>query len=1416
MPANVTSVTVEAWGGGGGRASRGGGGAGGQYARKVVSVTPGLGYTITVGGGGTGATSSVAAVAGGDSIFSRSTTNFVLAKGGSAGSNGNSGAGGSGSVANGVGDVISRGGNGSAGVSGNGGYSGAGGGGAGSSGDGGDASGATAGGGTSTGGGDGGAGRSSNGNGNAGTAWGGGGGGAYGNNNGGAGAAGRVVLTWAGAPSATTDPASSVLPDSAALNGTVSSNDGATTVTFEYGTTTAYGSTVTAAESPLPAGASGTAVAASVSGLVPNTTYNFRVKAANATASVNGANRTFKTPVPAVLSINLASNNPTTANVSVSWTVTFNAAVTGVDAGDFVLIQSGGASGAAITGVVGSGTTWTVTANSGTSAQGKLGLNLVDDDSIVVSGVPLGGAGKGNGNFSGQLYTLATPWPTLAKEVSAASAVIGDVVVFTITASNAFAVPLSDVVISDMLPAGMAHQATVATLGSVSVAGQSVVWTIPTLPALGSAQLSLAVSLSQQGALTNTVTSPGATSASAKILVLAKAVTHYKFDAKPGDWNGTANEVTDSGGTGLHGRRLTTTSPTATNEVTPNPTIASQYSSVVGGFCNAASFDGRGVVTVGSSKDFGYTTTLSASAWIYPTATNTGGDKLASILSNDTNYEFHLDGDRKLYWWWSASTLTSNTQIPLNQWTHVAITMDSSQSGGRQRIYINGVQDSASNNWKGSLTANACPFYIGGDISTGSSCSLLPERNFRGMIDEVKLYNFELSADEVQADMTLGRLCSGSFNHIRIEHDGVGSVCSPKSVTVKACFDANCSTLYPGTVTVSLSPSGWIGAGGDKKTFSGGIASFQLSNGSAGDVTLGTSSVEPAPSGDTRCFKNGSESCTLNFANASCAFDAAEKDGSPQSRIYTKLVGTAFDLDVLALSANSAINANYSGTVAVDLVDTSSAVCPTGSGLTTATNVTFNKQGRRSVSFNYPNAARNVKVRARVGSSAPACSSDNFAIRPKQLSVSSSMSNASLAGEPKAVAGAPFTLTAAAGVTSGYDGKPALDASKVKDHNNAQIAAGTLSGSFDSGTGSEASGAGFKYLDVGAILLDPDAAVDSGFTAVDQPDDCVTNSTSNSLTNGKYGCNIGSASSGPFGRWTPSHFSFAGTLSAGCAAGNFTYMGEDSLGVNLAVTAHAWTGAAATASDPVVSRYTSGYTGLASVTLSGDNNGTVVATTRLTSPDFPTMPSTANWSVGRFTINDIYAFARPAAPDGPFESYRLVASLSDPDGASLIGSAAQKATNTTRIRYGRLQFGNAYGSELLPLPIPVEAQFWQTGGFYVTNRDDSCTTFNVSSVALSNPTQNLALCETWFSPTTAVTLAGGRSSLRLTAPGAGNSGSINLALNVGNAAAGLTCLSNTPANATASNLPQFGATNPGGRATFGVRKAPLIYRRENY
>ncbi len=108
---------------------------------------------------------------------------------------------------------------------------------------------------------------------------------------------------------------------------------------------------------------------------------------------------------PIVVSILRADLSPTNA-ASVNFTVTFSKPVTGVDADDFSVIMSG-VSGAAVSGVSGTGSIYTVAVNTG-SGDGTIRLDVVDDNSIVdATSNPLGGAALGDGNFTtGEVYTI--------------------------------------------------------------------------------------------------------------------------------------------------------------------------------------------------------------------------------------------------------------------------------------------------------------------------------------------------------------------------------------------------------------------------------------------------------------------------------------------------------------------------------------------------------------------------------------------------------------------------------------------------------------------------------------------------------------------------------------------------------------------------------------------------------------------------------------------------------------------------------------------------------------------------------------------------------------------------------------------------------------------------------------------------
>lgn len=93
------------------------------------------------------------------------------------------------------------------------------------------------------------------------------------------------------APSVTTGTATAVSTTAETLLGTVNPSGTATRYYFEYGTTTAYGSTTPSQSAG--SGASPVSEAASLSGVTPGTVYHYRIVAVSAGGTVDGADETF-------------------------------------------------------------------------------------------------------------------------------------------------------------------------------------------------------------------------------------------------------------------------------------------------------------------------------------------------------------------------------------------------------------------------------------------------------------------------------------------------------------------------------------------------------------------------------------------------------------------------------------------------------------------------------------------------------------------------------------------------------------------------------------------------------------------------------------------------------------------------------------------------------------------------------------------------------------------------------------------------------------------------------------------------------------------------------------------------------------------------------------------------------------------
>src|SRR4051812_19649231 len=177
-----------------------------------------------------------------------------------------------------------------------------------------------------------------------------------------------------------------------------------------------------------------------------------------------------------------------------------------------------------------------------------------------------------------------------------------------------------------------------------------------------------------------------------------------------------------------------------------NGTVTNTSWSTGGKFGGALSFDGTSSwVAIANSTSLNLTTGMTLEAWVNPSATGSlwrttilkeqsGGLAYALYANTDTNRPSgHV--------YVSSEFDTRGTAaVALNAWTHLASTYD----GTTLRIFVNGVQAS-STTVGGNIKTSTGVLRIGGNSIWGEY--------FRGLIDEVRIYNRALSAAEIQTDM---------------------------------------------------------------------------------------------------------------------------------------------------------------------------------------------------------------------------------------------------------------------------------------------------------------------------------------------------------------------------------------------------------------------------------------------------------------------------------------------------------------------------------------------------------------------------------------------------------------------------------------------------------------------------------------
>jgi chitodextrinase len=135
---------------------------------------------------------------------------------------------------------------------------------------------------------------------------------------------------------------------------------------------------------------------------------------------------------------------------------------------------------------------------------------------------------------------------------------------------------------------------------------------------------------------------------------------------------------------------------------------------------------------------------MTLSAWVRPTAAQGGW---RTILQRQADaYFLHASNGDPLHpagggtFGGSTAFVGGPTAIPVNAWTHVALTYDLATV----RLYVSGTQ-AATRAATGAIQTNTNPLWIGGNTPYGEY--------FQGLIDEARVYNRALTPAEIQTDM---------------------------------------------------------------------------------------------------------------------------------------------------------------------------------------------------------------------------------------------------------------------------------------------------------------------------------------------------------------------------------------------------------------------------------------------------------------------------------------------------------------------------------------------------------------------------------------------------------------------------------------------------------------------------------------
>ncbi|HVQ91760.1 MAG TPA: LamG-like jellyroll fold domain-containing protein [Mycobacteriales bacterium] len=164
-----------------------------------------------------------------------------------------------------------------------------------------------------------------------------------------------------------------------------------------------------------------------------------------------------------------------------------------------------------------------------------------------------------------------------------------------------------------------------------------------------------------------------------------------------------------------------------------------------GRYGGALSFDGTsGMVTVPDTTDLRLATGFTIEAWVRPTGVTGRRTVVFKDRAGGLAYALYAGSNNSrpqgyAYLGGAERAVTGPTALPLNTWTHLAVSYD----GSLLRIYQNGTQVSTH-------AASGPVPSLPGALEIGANTRW--NERFAGRLDEIRIYNRALSAAEIRSD----------------------------------------------------------------------------------------------------------------------------------------------------------------------------------------------------------------------------------------------------------------------------------------------------------------------------------------------------------------------------------------------------------------------------------------------------------------------------------------------------------------------------------------------------------------------------------------------------------------------------------------------------------------------------------------